>query len=247
MTTLNLGRVRPVWKGDWVSTATYLAFDFVRYTDGNVYLALQDVPANYIPSSQSDYWVLFGAKGDTGSQGPSGSPGGTGSQGPRGVTFTPAVSADGDLSWTNDGSLSNPGTVNIRGPRGLQGVAGSQGPAGPTGPAGTTNYNDLTNKPVSDTSLKLAGGFADAKATGEALDKRVGVASQSFSDNEKEIARANIGWASGFAASISAWVTASFAAAVDAYLIPILKQLCLDNGATQAEIDALEAEETSDS
>lgn len=247
MTTLNLGRVRPVWKGDWVSTATYLAFDFVRYTDGNVYLAVQDVPANYIPSSQTSYWVLFGAKGDVGSQGPSGSPGGTGSQGPRGVTFTPAVSADGDLSWTNDGSLSNPGTVNIRGPRGLQGVAGSQGPAGPTGPAGTTNYNNLTNKPVSDTSLKLAGGFADAKATGEALDKRVGVASQSFSDSEKEIARANIGWASGFAASISAWVTASFAAAVDAYLIPILKQLCLDNGATQAEIDALEAEETSES
>ena len=244
MTTLNLGRVRPVWKGDWVSTATYLAFDFVRYTDGNVYLAVQDVPANYIPSSQTSYWVLFGAKGGKGDTGSAGSVGATGSQGPRGVTFTPAVSADGDLSWTNDGSLSNPGTVNIGGPRGLQGVAGSQGPAGP---AGTTNYNNLTNKPVSDTSLKLAGGFADAKATGEALDKRVGVASQSFSDNEKEIARANIGWASGFAASISAWVTASFAAAVDAYLIPILKQLCLDNGATQAEIDALEAEETSES
>lgn len=248
MTTLNLGRVRPVWKGDWVSTATYLAFDFVRYTDGNVYLAVQDVPANYIPSSQTSYWVLFGAKGGKGDTGSAGSVGATGSQGPRGVTFTPAVSADGDLSWTNDGSLSNPGTVNIRGPRGLQGVAGSQGPAGPagpTGPAGTTNYNNLTNKPVSDTSLKLAGGFADAKATGEALDKRVGVASQSFSDNEKEIARANIGWASGFAASISAWVTASFAAAVDAYLIPILKQLCLDNGATQAEIDALEEESDS--
>lgn len=245
MTTLNLGRVRPVWKGDWVSTATYLAFDFVRYTDGNVYLAVQDVPANYIPSSQTSYWVLFGAKGGKGDTGSAGSVGATGSQGPRGVTFTPAVSADGDLSWTNDGSLSNPGTVNIRGPRGLQGVAGSQGPAGPTGPAGTTNYNNLTNKPVSDTSLKLDGGFADAKATGEALDKRVGVASQSFSDNEKEIARANIGWASGFAASISAWVTASFAAAVDAYLIPILKQLCLDNGATQAEIDALEEESDS--
>ena len=248
MTTLNLGRVRPVWKGDWTSTATYLAFDFVRYTDGNVYLAVQDVPANYIPSSQTSYWVLFGGKGDKGDTGSAGSVGATGSQGPRGVTFTPAVSADGDLSWTNDGSLSNPGTVNIRGPRGLQGVAGSQGPAGPTGPtgpAGTTNYNNLTNKPVSDTSLKLAGGFADAKATGDALDKRVGVASQSFSDNEKEIARANIGWASGFAASISAWVTASFAAAVDAYLIPILKELCLDNGATQAEIDALENESDS--
>ena len=156
MTTLNLGRVRPVWKGDWTSTATYLAFDFVRYTDGNVYLAVQDVPANYIPSSQTAYWVLFGAKGGKGDKGSAGSAGATGSQGPRGVTFTPAVSAEGDLSWTNDGNLSNPGTVNIRGPRGLQGVAGSQGPAGPTGPAGTTNYNNLTNKPVSDTSLKLA-------------------------------------------------------------------------------------------
>lgn len=240
MTTLNLGRVRPVYKGDWTSTATYLAFDFVRYTDGNVYLAVQDVPANYIPSSQTSYWVLFGAKGSKGDTGSAGSVGATGSQGPRGVTFTPAVSAEGDLSWTNDGNLSNPGTVNIRGPQGLKGDTGSQGPAGPTGPAGTTNYNNLTNKPVSDTSLKLAGGFADAKATGEALDKRVGVSSQSFSDNEKEIARANIGWASGFAASISAWVTASFTAEVDAYLIPILKQLCLENGATQDEIDALQ-------
>lgn len=240
MTTLNLGRVRPVYKGDWTSTATYLAFDFVRYTDGNVYLAVKDVPANYIPSSQTSYWVLFGAKGSKGDTGSAGSVGATGSQGPRGVTFTPAVSAEGDLSWSNDGNLSNPGTVNIRGPQGLKGDTGSQGPAGPTGPAGTTNYNNLTNKPVSDTSLKLAGGFADAKATGDALDKRVGVASQSFSDKEKEIARANIGWASGFAASISAWVTASFTAEVDAYLIPILKQLCLENGATQDEIDALQ-------
>ena len=200
MTTLNLGRVRPVWKGDWVSTATYLAFDFVRYTDGNVYLAVQDVPANYIPSSQTSYWVLFGAKGDTGSAG-------------------------------------------------SVGATGSQGPAGPTGPAGTTNYNNLTNKPVSDTSLKLAGGFADAKATGEALDKRVGVASQSFSDNEKEIARANIGWAAAFAASfasaIAAWVTSTLGSKIEAYLVPILKQLCLDNGATQAEIDALENESDS--
>ncbi|WP_283387701.1 collagen-like triple helix repeat-containing protein [Parasutterella excrementihominis] len=135
------------------------------------------------------------------------------------------------MSWTNDGSLSNPGTVNIRGPRGLQGVAGSQGPAGPTGPAGTTNYNNLTNKPVSDTSLKLAGGFADAKATGEALDKRVGVAAQTFTESEKSTARSNIG----------------VIAAVESYLVNILKQLCLDNGATQAEIDALEAEETSES
>lgn len=192
MTTLNLGRVRPVWKGDWTASATYLAFDFVRYTDGNVYLAVKDVPANYIPSSQTDYWVLFGAKGS----------------------------------------------------KGDTGSAGSQGPAGPTGPAGTTNYNNLTNKPVSDTSLKLAGGFADAKATGEALDKRVGVASQSFSDNEKTIARTNIGAVAKTEAVLLAQQTVSDTEKEQVYtnlgLIQMFKELCLANGATQDEIDALQ-------
>lgn len=239
MTTINLGRVRPVYKGAWDAVATYEAYDFVLY-QGSAYLALQNVPANYVPTTQTTHWVLFGAKGEKGDTGDTGSAGSPGVQGSSGATFTPAVSSAGDISWTNDKGLTNPATVNIKGPKGDKGDSGSQGPAGPTGPAGTTNYNDLTNKPVSDTSLKLAGGFADAKATGEALDKRVGVASQSFSDNEKEIARANIGWASGFAASISAWVTASFDATVDAYLIPILKELCLENGATQDEIDALQ-------
>lgn len=198
MTTLNLGRVRPVWKGDWTSTATYLAFDFVRYTDGNVYLAVQDVPANYIPSSQTAYWVLFGAKGGKGDKGSAGSAGAT----------------------------------------------GSQGPAGPTGPAGTTNYNNLTNKPVSDTSLKLAGGFADAKTTGEALDKRVGVARQTFSDNEKTIARTNIEAVAKTEAVLLDEQTISATDKEQVYtnlgLIQMFKELCLANGATQAEIDALQ-------
>lgn len=38
-----------------------------------------------------------------------------------------------------------------------------------------------------------------------------------------------------------------FNSLVEAYLTPILKQLCLDNGATQAEIAALEAQETNES
>lgn len=83
--------------------------------------------------------------------------------------------------------------------------------------------------------------------TGEAPTAILYTEQNNLTDAQRAQARTNIGWASGFAASISAWVTASFAAAVDAYLIPILKQLCLDNGATQAEIDALEAEETSES
>ena len=83
--------------------------------------------------------------------------------------------------------------------------------------------------------------------TGEAPTAILYTEENNLSDAQRAQARTNIGWAAAFAASISAWVTASFAAAVDAYLIPILKQLCLDNGATQAEIDALEAEETSES
>lgn len=81
--------------------------------------------------------------------------------------------------------------------------------------------------------------------TGEAPTAILYTEQNNLTDAQRAQARTNIGWASGFAASISAWVTASFAAAVDAYLIPILKQLCLDNGATQAEIDALEEESDS--
>ena len=182
-----------------------------------------------------------GSKGDTGDTGPTGSPG---VQGSSGATFTPAVSSAGDISWTNDKGLTNPATVNIKGPKGDKGDDGIQGLQGVPGPAGTTDYTQLTNKPVSDTSLKLAGGFADAKATGEALDKRVGVASQSFSDNEKTIARTNIGAVAKTEAVLLAQQTVSDTEKEQVYtnlgLIQMFKELCLANGATQDEIDALQ-------
>lgn len=181
MTTINLGKVRPVYKGQWSATATYEAYDFVLY-NGSCFLALQDVPANYIPTAQTSYWVLFGAKGDQGVKG-------------------------------DDGE------------KGQQGIQGVQGPPG------TTDYTQLTNKPQSDTSLTVQGGFADAKATGEALAKKVGVASQTFTEAEQAQARTNIGLVQTF-----------FNKAVDAYLTPIFKELILENGGTQAEIDAIESE-----
>lgn len=108
--------------------------------------------------------------------------------------------------------------LSVQGPRGDKGETGNDGPKGDPGEAPTAIlYTEQNN----------------------------------LTDAQRAQARTNIGWAaafsSSFATAITAWVTASFAAAVDAYLIPILKQLCLDNGATQAEIDALEAEETSES
>lgn len=106
--------------------------------------------------------------------------------------------------------------LSVQGPQGLKGDTGNDGPKGDPGEAPTAIlYTEQNN----------------------------------LTDAQRAQARTNIGWASAFSSSfgsaITAWVTASFAAAVDAYLIPILKQLCLENGATQAEIDALEEESDS--
>lgn len=231
MTTVNLGKVRPVYQGAWSSSAKYDAYDYVTY-NGSCYLAVKDVPANYVPTDQPSYWVLFGAKGEQGVQGKDGKEGKRGLQGPQGDVFTPTVSAEGVISWTNDGGLDNPEPVNIKGPRGLQGEQGEPGVMGPPGPAGTTDYTKLENPPVADKSLAISGAFADAKATGDALAKKVGVAAQTFSDAEKNQARTNIGLVQSF-----------FNGVIAACLTPILKELILENGGTQAEIDAIENEQ----
>ncbi len=106
--------------------------------------------------------------------------------------------------------------LSVQGPRGDKGETGNDGPKGDPGEAPTAIlYTEQNN----------------------------------LTDAQRAQARTNIGWATAFTASfataISSWVTASFNSLVEAYLTPILKQLCLDNGATQAEIDALEEESDS--
>lgn len=111
MPTLNLGQVRPVYRGAWNSIDTYVAYDFVIY-NGSAYLALKDVPANYEPPSQTEYWVLFGAKGEPGVPGEDGVDGAPGERGP-----SPAYRWDGTfLSIQNpDGTFPDQG-VNLQGP-----------------------------------------------------------------------------------------------------------------------------------
>lgn len=108
MPTLNLGQVRPVYRGAWNSIDTYVAYDFVIY-NGSAYLALKDVPANYEPPSQTEYWVLFGAKGEPGEDGVDGA------QGERGPS--PAYRWDGTfLSIQNpDGTWPDQG-IDLQGP-----------------------------------------------------------------------------------------------------------------------------------
>lgn len=106
--------------------------------------------------------------------------------------------------------------LSVQGPRGDKGETGNDGPKGDPGEAPTAIlYTEQNN----------------------------------LTDAQRAQARTNIGWATAFTASfataISSWVTASFNSLVEAYLTPILKQLCLDNGATQDEIDALENESDS--
>lgn len=108
--------------------------------------------------------------------------------------------------------------LSVQGPRGDKGETGNDGPKGDTGEAPTAIlYTEQNN----------------------------------LTDAQRAQARTNIGWAAAFTASfasaIAAWATSTLGSKIEAYLVPILKQLCLDNGATQAEIDALEAEETSES
>lgn len=111
MPTLNLGQVRPVYRGEWNSTDTYTAYDFVVH-NGSAYLALKDVPANYEPPSQTEYWVLFGAKGDPGTPGEDGVDGARGERGP-----SPGYRWDGTfLSIQNpDGSWPDQG-IDLQGP-----------------------------------------------------------------------------------------------------------------------------------
>lgn len=111
MPTLNLGQVRPVYRGAWNSIDTYSAYDFVIY-NGSAYLALKDVPANYEPPSQTEYWVLFGAKGEPGAPGADGENGAQGERGP-----SPAYRWDGTfLSIQNpDGTWPDQG-IDLQGP-----------------------------------------------------------------------------------------------------------------------------------
>ena len=135
MPTLNLGKVRPVYKGTYDAETAYESYDWVLY-ENIAYIALVDIPAGYQPDSHPEQWGVFGGRGEKGEkgdpgtpgqQGPEGEQGIQGEQGPQGIqgeqgvkgtTFTPSVNSSGVLSWTNDGGLSNPASVNIRGPKG---------------------------------------------------------------------------------------------------------------------------------
>lgn len=132
MPSMTLGRVRPVFQGEYSSAKAYVVLDRVTL-NGEVWECVKDAPAGTAPQDNSStFWVKIGAKGPQGErglqgiQGPAGAdgakgdPGDTGPQGPQGI----------------QGEKGDPGDTGPRGPAGEKGDTGPQGPAGPQGAPG---------------------------------------------------------------------------------------------------------------
>lgn len=116
MAIIKIGRVRPVYAGDWEAARTYEPLEWVLYR-GVAYQAITDVPANREPDVNPAYWAQTGMKGDKGDAGPQGD------RGPAG--------ADG-----RDGAQGMQGPAGSQGPQGIQGPQGDPGAQGPQGPQG---------------------------------------------------------------------------------------------------------------
>lgn len=134
MPTIKVGRVRPVFKGDYSSATAYVVLDRVKY-NGQIWECVADAAAGTAPQENSSaFWVLIGAKGDkgeTGAQGPKGDTGETGLQGPQGPK--------GDTGETGpQGPQGEPGATGLQGPQGPEGPKGDAGPQGPKGDTGET-------------------------------------------------------------------------------------------------------------
>ena len=104
-----------------------------------------------------------GEKGDTGARGPQGN---AGPQGPKGEK--------GDVGSTGPTGATGPqgpkGETGPQGPKGDKGDTGPQGPVGATGPQGPKGETGPAGKETKvDSTLKVSGAAADAKATGDAL------------------------------------------------------------------------------
>ena len=64
MATVNLGRIKPVFKGTWSNSTAYTVDDFVVHSN-ECYIAIQ-AGTNQNPASASSYWTKIAAKGSDG-------------------------------------------------------------------------------------------------------------------------------------------------------------------------------------
>lgn len=81
MPTIKIGKVRGSHKKGYDETLPYDVLDTV-IADGELYQALEDVPANCPPPISPSYWTRIGLRGEPGLPGPPGPPGESGGQPP---------------------------------------------------------------------------------------------------------------------------------------------------------------------
>lgn len=89
------------WQGEWNDAATYSQNDGVGY-QGSSHISKQDGNVNHLPTDTA-WWDVWVAKGDTGDQGP---------QGEQGI----------------QGETGDAGAAGLQGPPGVQGLQGDPGP-----------------------------------------------------------------------------------------------------------------------
>ena len=127
----SLGKVAPVYKGNYDSSTSYNELDIVfDNTSGRTFIAKQPVNGNSLPTEdniENDYWGLVAEKGEPGE------PGKVGPTGPQGKQGTMGPS----------GEQGPKGDQGDQGPRGPQGVQGDQGVAGPKGDKGSVSQVNL--------------------------------------------------------------------------------------------------------
>ena len=137
MPSMTLGRVRPVFQGEYSSAKAYVVLDRATL-NGEVWECVKDAPAGTAPQDNSStFWVKIGAKG------PQGERGLQGIQGPAGA----------------DGAKGDPGDTGPQGPQGIQGEKGDTGDTGPQGPAGEKGDAGPQGEPVEGGEVRVGFNF----------------------------------------------------------------------------------------
>lgn len=109
MAKIDLGRITPIYRGDYDSSTSYNELDIVfDNTSGRSFIAKQSAKGNSLPTEDSienDYWGLVAEKGEPGKKGEVGPQGPQGIQGDQGVAGIDAT-FDENKDYSFKGTVS---------------------------------------------------------------------------------------------------------------------------------------------